>query len=258
MTGLIRVLVLEDDPYARDMICLLLRRDWRTCVVAEIEHPSQLRKAIKTKKPHVIVADLDMPAHSNWLSSLFRKLENIENKPKLLCLSLVSPELHSSSIKPDLINGYLIKQEIHYSLAWAVVDLMAGNWVCTLGSEIWSAKAASISKTPVLVMQGAENILGLTPRQTEIAMLGILYNLSRRDLADELQRSEHLIYKYVHLAYKELGIENDSEHIEQLFKEDELVLSHIRKALSTDRDSLRKIRDKDTIAFHILTSPFYH
>ena len=32
----IRVLIVEDDPYARDLMALLLTRDWRTQVIGEL------------------------------------------------------------------------------------------------------------------------------------------------------------------------------------------------------------------------------
>ena len=32
----IQVLIIEDDPYARDLMTLLLTRDWRTHVIGEI------------------------------------------------------------------------------------------------------------------------------------------------------------------------------------------------------------------------------
>ena len=38
----IRVLIVEDDPYARDMMSLGLTRDWRTRVVGEVPNKGDL------------------------------------------------------------------------------------------------------------------------------------------------------------------------------------------------------------------------
>jgi len=38
----IQVLIIEDDPYARDLMTLLLTRDWRTHVVGEIQGQHEL------------------------------------------------------------------------------------------------------------------------------------------------------------------------------------------------------------------------
>ena len=39
----IQVLIIEDDPYARDLMALLLTRDWRTRVIGEIANEHELR-----------------------------------------------------------------------------------------------------------------------------------------------------------------------------------------------------------------------
>ena len=47
----IRVAIVEDDPYARDLMAMLMWRDWRTRVVAEVAHPEDIRHILKEEIP---------------------------------------------------------------------------------------------------------------------------------------------------------------------------------------------------------------
>ena len=57
----IRVAIVEDDPYARDLMALLLWRDWRTRVVAEVAHPREVRPILEEERPDLILLGADGP-----------------------------------------------------------------------------------------------------------------------------------------------------------------------------------------------------
>ena len=55
----IRVAIVEDDPYARDLMALLMWRDWRTRVVAEVGRPEDIRHVLEEENPNLILLGAD-------------------------------------------------------------------------------------------------------------------------------------------------------------------------------------------------------
>ena len=69
----IQVLIIEDDPYARDLMTLLLTRDWRTRVIGEIANQHELRDFIEEFHPpvDVVIVDTEIPGEPDRLVSGF-------------------------------------------------------------------------------------------------------------------------------------------------------------------------------------------
>ena len=56
------VLVVEDDPYARDLMVMMLTRDWRTRVVAETTDEQSVATVLQdsTKRVDIILLDTEV------------------------------------------------------------------------------------------------------------------------------------------------------------------------------------------------------
>ncbi len=253
-----RVLILEDDLYARDMMALLIRRDWRTQVIAEIGSLEQLKAALKEAPVDLILLDTEHPDHWEWARDIRAELEGMARLPGILCVGTRPFEPVVKTIMPPLSRGYILKGEIGYSLAWAVTLASSGAWVITPGVE----KAANGCFHPPfgspVVLRGQLEVFGLTPQETEIARLAILFNMPRSILAHELNRSPYTIYEYVHKAYEKLAVrEIYDEGItpEEYFQDDPLILKHFGDKLNQLWSTTRSSKDLDSLAFHLLTIP---
>ena len=93
-----RILILEDDMYARDMMALLLRRDWRTQVIAEIGSMDQLKSALRESPIDLILMDTEHPDHLEWVRDVKRELEGISHKPGILCVGTRAQKLLTTQI----------------------------------------------------------------------------------------------------------------------------------------------------------------
>ena len=66
----LNVIIVEDDPYARDLMSMLLRQDWRTRVVGEFSSLSGLglKQALRSPSAHVyiILLDTETATDENW------------------------------------------------------------------------------------------------------------------------------------------------------------------------------------------------
>lgn len=258
----IHVLLVEDDPYARDLMALLLTRDWRTHVVGEAEGQHSLIEFLEYH-PHpidVVVLDTEVPGAPQLPFILAETLRGREKKPAILYTATRPDALVMERLVQTGFGGYVLKNEILYALGSAVAKVAAGNCVLSPGTVPLAARYTSCDGA--LVIDGRESVHGFTPRESELIRLGIIFNLSIRDMADELVLSPEWVSELVSKVYKKLGLRdmlNGELPMENYF-DDPAVLERCRKI--TRRTSKRKAGQEfrkgpwmATLAFHLLTVP---
>ena len=82
----IRVLIVEDDPYARDLMSLLLTRDWRTRVVGEVDSKSALKDFISQPGQNIdlVILDTEIPGEPELPFELADITRNLPSPPVIL------------------------------------------------------------------------------------------------------------------------------------------------------------------------------
>lgn len=253
-----RILILEDDLYARDMMALLIRRDWRTQVIAEIGSMEQLRNALREAPIDLILLDTEHPDRWEWARDIKSELEGLPRLPGILCVGTRPFEPVVRTITPPYSRGYILKGEIGYSLAWAVTLAASGTWVITPGVEEAAEGCFHPPFGSPVVLRGRLEAFGLTPQETEIARLAILFNMPRSSLAEELNRSPYTIYEYVHKAYEKLEVREIYEKgitPQEYFAHDKQIINLFGEKLDQLWSTTRESKDLDTLAFHLLTMP---
>lgn len=252
-----RILLLEDDLYSRDMMELLLRRDWRTQVVGGIDSIDQLKAILDQQFFDLILVDIESPEKLELSRRLIESVQGKKRIPGVLFVSTSTDPAMVKELSNPFFRGYLIKREIGYSLAWAVSLACSGNFVITPSIEQLLTDDPDLLKKSV-VLKGQNELFGLTRQETEIARLGILFNLPRSNLAQELNRSPYTIYEYVHKAYEKLEVREIYDQgitPEEYFKHDQVFLKHFQDKLALLWTTTRTSKDLDTLAFHLLTIP---
>ncbi len=259
MQRVIRTIIIEDDPYARDTMALLLRRDWRTQVVGEIGRLADLEEVIRDEKPDLIVLDTEHPQDAHWIEKVARIVLTSKTSPRILCTGTFSDVHVLTQLDQPAFCGYVLKGEIVYALAWAVVQAAQGNWVMTPSTR-QTAEKIPFHPLHALTLTGERQIPGLTHREAEMARLAILFNLRRANLADDMNIQYSTISEYVNQVYEKLGlhdIQDGSVEPESYFSGQTQVLNHFSDSLEHIWQDGRKKKapDMDTLAFHLLTIP---
>lgn len=260
----IRVVLVEDDPYSRDLMAMLLSRDWRTRVIAELGSSMDVDHYLSQDqiKADIVILDTEIPGDSAWHFRITDAFQAIPNPPTVLCTGTqVDLETLKTFAKGGL-GGYLLKNEILYSLAAAISLTFAGDKVVTPG--IWQAAQDHAILLPkrFTVIDGAKPVANFTSREKEIVRLGILFNLAHRDVADELIISPIWVSELVSKIYEKLGMHaiiSGDYPIKDYF-EDAFVAEKIEKILarSNAKNNSKKLRRTpwvSTLAFHMLTVP---
>ena len=261
----IRVMLVENDPYARDLMGLLLRRDWRTMVVAETGDMTAVPGLLAKMRVDVLLLNTEHPTDPHWAGRIIEAIKEIKKPPLIVVTGTHPNPVTLQSLKAPVYTGYLLKGEIAYSLAWAVTLAAEGNCVVTPTIEALAATTGFAFPRQPVILDGKASVTGFTPREAEIARLAILFNLPRRDLADELTKSPATIFETVSQVYEKLGLWDilDGEVDPTVyFSGHDLVLQHFKESLTDiwpEAKGLeakgRKGHDKDTLAFHLLTIP---
>jgi DNA-binding NarL/FixJ family response regulator len=259
----IRVLLVEDDFYARNWMELLLRRDWRTKVAREVGSPAELSNALEDINKHrervdLILIDTDIPHDMNWLTDTLRSLAKHSPNTAILFTS-VSPNIQVAKLlSQSNFAGYILKDEIRYSLAWAVSLAAEHHIVVTPGvCDVFDKNNPLPLGT--LILNGNNPIAALSDLEDKRSRMVFIFSMERHEFADEEEISEDFSYGVVSALYKKLGLndilEGEAEP-EQFFGNHPAVLSHLKQTLEHLKNSKsKKAKDKETLAFHLLTLP---
>jgi DNA-binding NarL/FixJ family response regulator len=259
----IRVLIIEDDEYSRNMMAMLLTRDWRTRVVGELNGHDDLGEYVKqpVQQVDVILIGVETPSDQDWPFRVLQVVSSFQMPPVVLYAGTRVDYTLANHISSTEFGGYVLKSEVLYSLATAITLAARGHCVITPGVRSWVSGGRCAK--PVKVIDGTRRITDFSRRESEIVHLGILFNLSQRDIADELVIGTDWISEAMGNIYEKLGLhEILSGHVslDQYF-EDEIVLARcksiVERAHKSSRSGrLRKAPWMSTLAFHLLTTPF--
>lgn len=271
MAKITQVLIVEPDPYARDWMALLLARDLRTRVVAEAEGPDQAARELRKSGLQVNLVILGVDHNGPDALGLPEGaaaarpgcgLLLIGGQVEARAAQWLANSPASSPVRNPAINGYqprgyVLKDEISNSLAWAASLAAEGSFVVTPGVEDLAAAQGLRLPKPRLSLDGRQTVAALTPHQARAARLAFIYSMERRDLADELAVSSEWAYGLVSSLYEKLGLKDllaeDLEPGDYLGSHP-LILEHFEK-IRREFQGRGKSRDMETLAFQLLTLP---
>jgi DNA-binding NarL/FixJ family response regulator len=257
------VLIVEDDLYALHMMGMLLARDWRTRIVAEVEGQKpvveiarQVQKVLKGKERiDLVIIDAELigsPSKPLLVADLFDELQPL---PRLLFTATTCdlPFVRRVAALPNF-SGYVIKNELLFVLATAAVRAMEGAVVLTPGVE---RDLLPPDLRPRVQTISCENpVQDMGPREKDIARLGILYNMTQRDIADELVIDSQYVADVMSNIYEILGLHElirGERPPDEIFQ-NPIILRKIREIIPAGGGGREhKVPNMPTLAFHLLT-----
>ena len=258
----LNVLLIEDDPFARDLMGMLMARDWRTRVIAEAGTEEEVRVLLgsRVQRFDALIVDTEVPGDADWPFRIAAIARGADSPPEVV----FTGTRPSAGILEKVIafkhGGYLMKPEIRYSLVSAVAFASKRDrFVITPSVYREALQARTELPSPTFVLDGRQPTHNLTPREAEIARLAILFNHPHRELSDELLIRADQVAKHVSNVYTKLGLDQilSGEIAPEAFFEDRMILNRFREILDRVQanGARRKTADMATLAFHLLTVP---
>ena len=259
----IRVLLTEDDFYARSWMEMILRRDLRTRVVREVNGPIELSTALDDMHNHrvlvdMVIIDTDVPGDQRWLADVLRNYEKSKSKAAILLTGCApNPRIATLKTLPHFA-GYVLKGEICYSLAWAVSFANEGRMVITPG--VLDLFGWNVTLPPgSMILDGRRPIANLSKSDSERARMAFIFSMERHELAHELGISEDFSYGVVSALYDKMGLDDVLEGMvspEVYFGSHPAVIDYLTRTLThMKRTGSKKAKNKETLAFHLFTMP---
>ncbi|HUF37259.1 MAG TPA: response regulator [Anaerolineales bacterium] len=258
----LNVLLIEDDPYARDLMGMLLARDWRTRVIAETGSEDGVRGLLDDpiQRVDTILLDTEVPGDPDWPFRITEIARTSVSKPDVIFTATAARAETLQRAVAEGHGGYLLKPEIRYSMASAVA-VVSKNGLFAVTPSVYTLALQQRILLPErsVVLDGRKSTLNLTPREQEIARLAILFNHPHRELSDELLIRADQVAKHVSNVYSKLGLDEflAGEIDPETFFQDDLILGRFRAILNrvSSNPTRRKTADMATLAFHLLTVP---
>jgi DNA-binding NarL/FixJ family response regulator len=242
-------------------MALIIARDWRTRLVGEVGGLEQLPTLFQRLDKEQLFADLivldaNILRGEKWTPEALKKLVSQAKLPKILCVGIEPKRQVLKQLTHPCFVGYILKDEICFSLAWAISLAIEGYWVITEGIQSLALDTGFRLPRPCLVLDGRQINRHLSERQTHVARLALMFSMGRHELADELGIGDWG-YGLVSEIYRELGVRElltDKNLAGYYFGNSALVQSYVRKIRKGIKGSI-KARDMETLAFHMITMP---
>jgi DNA-binding NarL/FixJ family response regulator len=257
MGRVVNTAIIEDDPFARMWMSLLIARDWRTHLVLDVLRKEFSVHQLRTHPPiKVVLLSLDELADYVEITAVIGAIrETIA--ARIVGIGVYLAEEWVRSVESNGLDGYLIKEELGDSLAWAVAYAARDEWVMTPSVQRAFARLERPFQPKSLVIDGRQLKYGLQPEDARLARLALLYSMERKDLADEQGTGHQVIMNRVSELYEHLFV--DDPHSEKPFPEERLssfpVLQRKLEKIYAERGDKVSGSEKEAIAFHLITEP---
>jgi DNA-binding NarL/FixJ family response regulator len=255
----ILVAILEDDVFSRNWMALLMVRDWRTRLVTDITNRIELCEFLdQSFQPiDIVILDVDLFNEDFTIDEICSNLDERKQSAKVLLVGIQPEEHIIRQMDNERVCGYVLKNEVGYSLSWVVSFAFDGHWVLTPSTMRLACDMNFLLKPKTLVLDGRKQIPGFTDHETEVARFAFIFSLGRRDLADELKISEQWSYGLVSELYEKMGLSDILSGEVDLFSyigESDIIQAHFEEIMEQLGTS-KKARDLETLAYHLLTMP---
>ena len=255
----ILVALLEDDIFSRNWMALLLVRDWRTRLTAEFSNQVDLCEYINGNSQafDVLIMDVDLFGERFTVADICKNLSDQQSSTKILLTGVQAESRIFRHEQSDQIAGYVLKNEVGYSLSWVISFAAEGFYILTPGTLSLANQMNYLLPEDRLILDGRRSIPGFTDHESEVARLAFIFSLGRRDLADELKISEQWSYGLVSELYTKMGLGEILSGEVDLFSyipENAVIRRHFSEILE-EMGGSTKARDMETLAYHLLTMP---
>lgn len=200
----ISVLIADSNRMQSQLLASALRRRSEFNVAACMMEPASIVQAIATKPPHIALLSLNSATDTAEAISALRHLHlSYPQIPKVLLVECYGRELVVNAFRSGARGIFVISEANLRLLCKCILRVAAGqvwantqqlNYLLDLISEVPSLRVVNSLGNPIL-----------TPREEQVVAL-VAEGLGNRQIARELNLSEHTIKKYLFRIFEKLGI----------------------------------------------------
>jgi DNA-binding NarL/FixJ family response regulator len=207
VTGLVRVVVVDDQAVIRGGLRLIIEHEPDLTVVGEAGDGDEAVRVVAASSPHVVLMDIRMPG-TDGIEATRRILDAGDDAPSVLVLTTFQDDDYVFGALRAGASGFLLKDATPDVLVGAIRAVAAGDALvdpAVTGRLLqrWSELEGRAAPAPV--SEVASPIADLTAREREI-LVGLARGRSNRELAAELFLSEATVKSHVSNLLLKLGV----------------------------------------------------
>ncbi|HDR3889007.1 TPA: hybrid sensor histidine kinase/response regulator transcription factor [Bacillus cereus] len=207
--GLIRLLIVDDQPFVRESLRTLLDRYEDLNVVGLAEDGNQAIDLCGRLQPHVILMDLDMQ-HMDGVEATKKIKQQWPHIRVLIFTTFQDTEQALESLRNGA-DGFLLKSIETLELANTIRLIHKGG---TLIDQGMSHKIFEKFDEQIETPQSKATAYELTAREIEILQL-VAKGLRYTTIASRLYLSNGTVRNYASTAYTKLGVRNKEEAVQK-------------------------------------------
>ncbi|CAN7242747.1 response regulator [Paenibacillus sp. LjRoot56] len=207
---LIQLLIVDDQPFIRESLQMLLDKYQDLKVVGSAADGEQAVELCGRLQPHVVLMDLDMPRMNGAEAT-----QMIKQQWPHICV-LIFTTFHDAEQALDLLrsgaDGFLLKSTEPLELADTIRLIHRGGTLIDQGisHKIFEKLDKSVESTQLK----AVNDYDLTYREIEILQL-VAKGLGYKTIASKVYLSVGTVRNYASSAYIKLGVRNKEEAVQK-------------------------------------------
>ena len=120
-----RVMVVEDDPVTRRLLCRAIEREPSLVLCSAVGTVHEARSYLSQWPIDVLLTDLGLPDGSGI--SVIRDCRQLRPRADVLVITMSSEEEHILACIEAGAAGYVLKESVQLNIVEAIVDLRAGG-----------------------------------------------------------------------------------------------------------------------------------
>ncbi len=203
------ILLYEDNQLLSESIQSMLRLNSNLYVLGAYENPTQVNSHLESKKPDLLLMDIDMPGMTGI--EAVAKVRAVDKDIPILMLTVFDDNQHVFDAICAGASGYLLKKHISAKLFSAIEEVMAGG----------APMSPSIARMVLASMQQRampENPYQLTPKEKEV-LTSLSKGNSYKLIGAEFEISLDTVRSHIRKIYEKLHVHSQTEAVSKAINE---------------------------------------
>src|SRR5688572_2846669 len=196
----ISILIADDHKLIRETWSFILNNDTRFLVVAECGDSEQAVEMARTKKPQIVLMDINMTPISGFEAT--EKIRKVSPGSKVIGVSMHSQPAYAKKMLQIGAKGYVTKNSSRDEMFKAILEVHKGNrYICDEVKNILSEQ--------IMDDGPSQGINALSERELQIVKL-IKEGFSSKEISVQLSISLKTVEVHRHNILKKLNLKNSA------------------------------------------------
>jgi DNA-binding NarL/FixJ family response regulator len=205
-TGLVRVLIVDDDPLVRGSLMMMLDGAEGISVVAEAGDGDEVPAVVDAHAPNVVLMDLRMPRVNGIVAT--RRLRARPHPPEVLVLTTFDTDENVLRALRAGASGFLLKDTPPPRIVEAVRRVAAGDPILSPG--VTRRLMDRVTADAIDHDRARQALTALSPREREVA-LEVAGGRSNAEIADGLGMTVATVKAHVSHMLTKLALDNRTQ-----------------------------------------------